>query len=65
MNKHKPTKEELLKSYKEKNRAKDGTPLYFMKENVTKMFGDFETSKIDVFEQLQESLTKEQVIFFY
>lgn len=63
MKKPKPTKEELVKTYKERNRAKDGTPLYFMKENVTKMFGDFETRKIEVFEHLQETLTKEQVFF--
>lgn len=61
MSKPKLTNDEIVKNYKEKNRAKDGTPLYFTKENVTKMFGDFETRKVEIFEVFQESLTKEQV----
>ncbi|VDL75438.1 unnamed protein product [Nippostrongylus brasiliensis] len=47
--------------YDEEFRGKDGRPLYFTKENVTEMYGAKERAKIDVFEQLQKSLTPQQV----
>lgn len=61
LEKPKPSRNELIKSYKEKARAKDGTPLYFSKKNVTKMFGKFEKRKVQTFEILQQTLTKDQV----
>uniref|UniRef100_A0AC35FF69 Uncharacterized protein n=1 Tax=Panagrolaimus sp. PS1159 TaxID=55785 RepID=A0AC35FF69_9BILA len=54
-------KHERKKSYEEKNRASDGTPLYFTKENVTKMYGDYETRKITTWEKLLSTYTKEQM----
>jgi hypothetical protein len=38
-----------------------GTPLYFEKHNATRIGGDYETRKIDTFEMLHQSYTKEQV----
>jgi hypothetical protein len=40
---------------------KYGTPLYFTKENATKIGGQTENRKIEVFEVLQHKYTKEQV----
>ncbi|VDM81067.1 unnamed protein product [Strongylus vulgaris] len=45
----------------EQFRDEKGQPLYFTKENVTEMYGPSERKKIDVFEELQRSLSKEQV----
>lgn len=39
----------------------DGQPMYFTRKNVTDLYGDGEAQKIDVFEQLQESLSDNQV----
>ncbi|KAL3091107.1 hypothetical protein niasHT_027867 [Heterodera trifolii] len=47
--------------YEREIRAKDGTPLYFTKKNVTDAFGKFEERKCDVFERLELGLSKEQV----
>uniref|UniRef100_A0A158PB06 Uncharacterized protein n=1 Tax=Angiostrongylus cantonensis TaxID=6313 RepID=A0A158PB06_ANGCA len=46
----------------EQFRGDNGQPLYFTKENVTKMFGQTERRKIEVFEQLQRSLTPQQLV---
>ncbi|WKX97574.1 hypothetical protein Q1695_013330 [Nippostrongylus brasiliensis] len=48
--------------YDEEFRGEDGRPLYFTKENVTEMYGAKERAKIDVFEQLQKSLTPQQLL---
>ncbi|RCN34909.1 hypothetical protein ANCCAN_19247 [Ancylostoma caninum] len=47
----------------EQFRGKDGQPMYFTKENVTEMYGPGERKKIEVFEELQRSLSPEQVTF--
>ncbi|VDN55604.1 unnamed protein product [Dracunculus medinensis] len=39
----------------------DGQPMYFTRKNVTDLYGDGEAQKIDVFEQLQESLSDNQI----
>ncbi|KAK6736439.1 hypothetical protein RB195_019242 [Necator americanus] len=46
----------------EEFRSKDGQPLYFTKENVTEMYGPSERKKIEVFEELQRSLSPEQIL---
>ncbi|CAJ0607441.1 unnamed protein product [Cylicocyclus nassatus] len=47
----------------EQFRNDEGQPLYFTKENVTEMYGPSERKKIDIFEELQKSLSKQQVPF--
>ncbi|GMR45117.1 hypothetical protein PMAYCL1PPCAC_15312 [Pristionchus mayeri] len=42
-------------------RSPTGQPLYFTKENVTEIFGEPETKKIDTFEKLQSMYTPDQV----
>ncbi|VDM28821.1 unnamed protein product [Toxocara canis] len=42
-------------------RGIDGQPLYFTKKNVTELYGDIEAKKIDVFDELQGSLTPHQI----
>jgi hypothetical protein len=39
----------------------DGIPLYFTKENATLIGGSFEERKIEVFEKLHKTYTKNQV----
>ncbi|KAI1702303.1 moulting cycle domain-containing protein [Ditylenchus destructor] len=53
--------EEYKKKYEKEFRAKDGTPLYFTPENVTKTFGQAEQRKIDTHVNLSQSLSKEQI----
>ncbi|KAI1694001.1 moulting cycle domain-containing protein [Ditylenchus destructor] len=53
--------DEYRKRYEKDFRAKDGTPLYFTPENITK-FGNFEQRKIDTHVNLSKSLSKEQII---
>ncbi|CAJ0608052.1 unnamed protein product [Cylicocyclus nassatus] len=44
-----------------KVRGPDGQPIYLTKENVTKIYGKHEASKIELFERLQKSFTPEQL----
>ncbi|CAB3398421.1 unnamed protein product [Caenorhabditis bovis] len=39
----------------------NGKPLYFTKENVTEMYGEYEASKVDRMKLLHKSLTNEQL----
>lgn len=52
-----------IERYKREFRAPNGTPLYLTKQNVTERFGEFERRKIETFEKLEATYTKEQVIF--
>lgn len=40
---------------------KNGIPIYFTKENATKIGGDFEKRKAETFETLQKSFNKDQL----
>jgi hypothetical protein len=40
---------------------KNGVPLYFTKENATKIGGEFEKRKAEAFEALQKMYSKEQI----
>ncbi|KAI1701039.1 moulting cycle domain-containing protein [Ditylenchus destructor] len=51
----------LRKRYETESRSKDGTPLYFTRDNVTQMFGSFEDRKIEAYLSLANSLSKDQV----
>lgn len=42
---------------------KNGVPLYFTKENATKIGGDFERRKMETFEALQKMYSKDQVSY--
>lgn len=53
--------EEVEKTDVRKIRGPDGQPIYLTKENVTKIYGKHEASKIELFEQLQKTFTSEQV----
>ncbi|CAD6192336.1 unnamed protein product [Caenorhabditis auriculariae] len=50
-------REEMMKDFV----SKDGQPMYFTKENVTEIYGDYEKSKIETFERLHDSLSPEQM----
>lgn len=53
--------EKKFREKKEKElRGPDGVPLYFTKENATKIIGQEEKSKIEVFEYLDKSYNEEQ-----
>ncbi|KAK6027782.1 hypothetical protein OSTOST_06187, partial [Ostertagia ostertagi] len=52
--------EEAAKTDVRRIRGPDGQPIYLTKENVTKIFGGEQASRIEVFEQLQKSFTPEQ-----
>ncbi|KIH65236.1 hypothetical protein ANCDUO_04442 [Ancylostoma duodenale] len=43
-------------------RGEHGQPLYFTKENMTEMYGPGERKKIEVFEELQRTLSPEQML---
>ncbi|KJH47022.1 hypothetical protein DICVIV_06909 [Dictyocaulus viviparus] len=42
-------------------RGPDGQPIYLDKNNITKIYGENEASKIEVFERLQKSFTQQQL----
>lgn len=56
------TTADLRKRYETESRSKDGTPLYFTRDNVTQMFGSFEDRKIEAYLSLANSLSKDQVL---
>ncbi|KAI1732619.1 moulting cycle domain-containing protein [Ditylenchus destructor] len=51
---------QMRKRFEIESKAKDGTPLYFTRDNATK-FGKYEERKIDTHMNLMANLTKEQV----
>ncbi|KAE9547689.1 hypothetical protein FO519_009097, partial [Halicephalobus sp. NKZ332] len=51
----------IKKSYQERVRGADGQPMFFTKENVTKMYGDHEKDKIETFEKLIKSYSMDQL----
>ncbi|KIH63915.1 hypothetical protein ANCDUO_05780 [Ancylostoma duodenale] len=53
--------EEAAKTDVKKVRGPDGQPIYLTKENVTKIYGKHEASKIEMFERLQKTFTPEQL----
>lgn len=56
------THEMIQTNIEMKMRDENGKPLYLAKENVTKIFGDFEKRKIDTFQILLKMFNKEQVL---
>lgn len=59
------TREIINTNITNKMRDSSGNPLYLVKENVTQIFGDFEKRKVDVFQTLLETFSKEQVSIQY
>ena len=51
----------VKKSYEEKVRGANGQPMFFTKENVTEMYGDYEARKIQTWEKLMNAYTREQL----
>lgn len=41
----------------------DGQPLYFTKKNVSELYGQMESDKVDTFEKLYKALNQKQVHF--
>ncbi|ETN83229.1 hypothetical protein NECAME_17538 [Necator americanus] len=59
-------KKDMFTSYKNIRRddpfySLEGQPLWFSKENVTELFGEQEKVKVELFERLQRTFTKEQL----
>ncbi|KAI1707793.1 moulting cycle domain-containing protein [Ditylenchus destructor] len=52
--------DDFREQYERENRMKDGTPLYFTRENVTTIYGEDEQDRIDVHVNLSQSFSKEQ-----
>jgi hypothetical protein len=50
-----------LQRYKDEAYTKDGQPLYFTRDNVTRIYGKFGERRIDHWMDLQRTLTAEQV----
>lgn len=40
---------------------KDGRPMYFTKENVTEIYGEYEATKIDLINGIYKTMSKDQV----
>ncbi|CAD5215061.1 unnamed protein product [Bursaphelenchus xylophilus] len=55
------SKVKSIEDYEKEVRGKDGQPLYFTKKNVTDMYGDYEKRKVETFEELSKSYTKQQL----
>ncbi|ETN84772.1 hypothetical protein NECAME_17014 [Necator americanus] len=55
-------RKEEAKTDVKKIRGPDGQPIILTKENVTKLYGKYEASKVNLFEQLQNSFTPEQLL---
>ncbi|KAL3079073.1 hypothetical protein niasHS_014855 [Heterodera schachtii] len=47
--------------YEREIRTKEGTPLYFTKQNISDGFGPKDVSKVEVFEQLHKLMGSEQI----
>ncbi|KAF7636861.1 hypothetical protein Mgra_00003804 [Meloidogyne graminicola] len=47
--------------YEKEIRAKDGTPLFFTKDNITDVADESEIKKFEIFEHLQNSFNKQQL----
>ncbi|KAK5977128.1 hypothetical protein GCK32_011969 [Trichostrongylus colubriformis] len=52
--------EEAAKNDVKRIRGPDGQPIFLTKKNVSELFGDEQLSRIEIFEQLQNSFTPEQ-----
>ncbi|ETN85901.1 hypothetical protein NECAME_16582 [Necator americanus] len=55
-------RKEEAKTDVKKIRGPDGQPIILTKENVTKLYGKYEASKVNLFEQLQNSFAPEQLL---
>jgi hypothetical protein len=50
-----------LKRYKDETYTKDGKPLFFTRENVTRIYGKFGEKRLDRWLDIQKTFTEEQV----
>ncbi|CAI2352687.1 unnamed protein product [Caenorhabditis sp. 36 PRJEB53466] len=51
-----------MEAYRKHFSNEKGQPMYFTKENVTEMYGDYEASKIDSMERLHKSMSAQQML---
>ncbi|EFO95086.1 CRE-MLTN-7 protein [Caenorhabditis remanei] len=54
---HKEEQEEMRRDYIDK----DGKPLYFTKENVTEIYGEYEATKLDIIQGIYKTMSPEQM----